>query len=571
MRKLFWLFMMLLLAACGGGGGTTANTPAAGKGTLSLELIQAPRSQAAAKMVANLPTTEPGRYRVVLNEINTHYRAVVDGAVGETVAPVVLPVGTYTVEAVYYEGGTPNVLMQYGKSASNAVIANGANTISAVTLADVAVTMTTPASTVSGEVYTVGVIPAADLAAKGLQDAWSLTSRTTAFPGRQHLAATPSTTHTGLVAPAVSQATSNLYFQAEFFMKSDLLKAGESASNWAFFKEASASLSVPTVTASVSVDLTDTQKPVVKAFSVPGTKVGTTGPVAGISIYATDNGGVKDYAITTSTDPDPASAPAPTVWTTNPVFDYQGTLDNTDRTVYLFAWARDFKNNESVQVAGVTNQKIVFNNSPAITNFVAPYTVQMDSNAIPVTIQGKGYVGGTLECAISESPTFPASATWHTMDTVNGTTSATFDYDSGITQVAGGRYNVPLYAWIRDAAGHSPSAARSVVVSDSPQITVLTATGAATGNIASINQLEYVVKSGRTIAGYAVTTTSAKPAATAFTTGLPTLPLEFDFTGSIISTNPTTRALYVWLKDTEGAISSQRGVSVTLAAPTVTP
>ncbi|MBU5613077.1 hypothetical protein [Geomonas azotofigens] len=573
MRKLFWLFMMLLLTACGGGGGggTTAGTPTSGKGSLSLELVQS--GAKVAKTVANLPVSHPGRVRVVLNENTTHYRQVIDKAYGETFANLEVPVGIYTVEAIFYESGTPNILTDYGISAG-AVTVTTAGGSAAVTLNPVSVTVTpsfTGAQLFSGSQYNVGT---SALASAGLQDSWRLSTSTSAFTGRQHLAAPAAATHTGLTAPAIAQS-GNLYLQGEFFVKATLLDSGESANNWAFYAEAAVPLALPTVPITISVPANDGVKPVVNSFSVPSTKVGTNS-VPEISIQATDNGGIKEYAITYSEDP-AAAAPAPVAadWQPAPSFTYPGVINTTDKTVYLFAWVRDFGNLESDQVVGVTKKAVVFNATPVVTSFTTPNVTVMDGSKVAYTIVGKSYVPGALYCKVTTSATPPAASDITqamNVDPVTGVVSFPGEFAAvSLPQTAGLKYNVNLYAWVKDANGTvSPSVVRPVVVDDSPQITALAATGATSGNVATITKLTEVHVTGRTIVGYALTNTNVKPLTIA-DNGAPVMPLTYTFTSGITSTNPTSRAVYVWLKDSAGAISSVRGVAVTLSAPTVTP
>lgn len=580
MRKLFWLFMMLMLAACGGGGGSSADTPSAtGKGSLSLELVQS--GARVAKTLASTPiAASPGRVRVVLNETTKGYRKIVDKAFGETIGNIELPVGTYSVEAIFYASGTPNLLTDYGvysdaNGPTTVTIGNGTNENKSLTMNHIDVDMVMPGASVdSGALYTVG--SPLNLAANGLDAKWSLNVGTSAFGGRKHLGQPASATHAGLTAPAVA-VVGSIYFQGEFFVKATLVAADESATNWAFFTEDTIGLTLPQVPVTIVTPTDDGQNPVVKFFSVPSAKQGTRS-VSGIGILGADNGGIKQYAITYSETPlDLASMTAPaTGWSDAPSFTLPDSvaIDTHDKEIYLYAWVKDFSTPARVssQVAGVTNQKIVFNTSPAVTTFSAPITMVTNSNSIPVTIQAKGYNGGSLQCAVTEAPT-PDSAVWLDMSPQTATVpaSAAFTYDASIAQAAGVRYNVTLYAWVKEGTAVSPYVARPVSIDDSPQIAALAVTGAADGNTVSITRLD--VTNVRPINGYAITTTSTKPLPGAFTAsnGVPSLPLSYTFTSGITSSNPTNRALYVWVKDNGGAISAARGTGVALTHPTPTP
>ncbi|UPU34858.1 hypothetical protein M1B72_15580 [Geomonas paludis] len=561
MRKIFWLFMMLLLAACGGGGGTSADAPAGGKGTLALEVVKAAGPVAKTVAAPTAVPASPGRVRVVVTETTTGYRAYVDQALGvTTTANFSLPLGTYTVEAVLYEKGYPNVVTDYG-IANNVAVGQTGNS-AALAVAPVAVTLPVPTDPVySGGSYSVAAVPAADLLAAGLQEKWSLASSTSAFIGRKHLAQAPSATHLTMTAPTGS---GTMYLQGEFFAKASLINPGEAATDFAFFTGDSVVLNAAGLPVDVThLGISDTQKPVVKSFSVPGEKQGVAN-VLGISVLATDNGGVKDYAITTS-DTEPAANS--TDWKYPASFSYGGPISDSDTVVTLYAWARDFNNNVSLQSAA-TSRQIVFNNSPVVTGFGVPSAAVIDGTKIPVTIFGKGYAGtGTLECAITETDTLPADPTWLPMSAPTLTKPATYTglYSALNTPAEGVKMVVKLYAWVKDSAGKiSPAVSRTAAVHDIPQITAFTATPAPAGTVVSIT-MDAVVAEGRTFGGYAVTTTNVQPETGWVMGAKPTGPVSFTYDG--LNTFPVTKALYLWVKDSLGYVSLPQGTLATFMAP----
>lgn len=590
MRKLFWLFMMFLLAGCGSGGsgvsGSSApvtgdGTPsvATGTGTVSLQFVNG-TTQASAKTVAALTPTNAGRVRIVVS--NATFKKIVDLPFGGPAPVVTLPVGlAYTAEAVYYENGTPNRLTQHGKSLPFDVQFD-TSTAAEVVMTDIAstVSITPPANVFSGETYTVTASTATVLDAAGLQPAWSLAvAKTTGFisppdvldpfTNSVHLAQAPTALHEGIAAPITDQA-GRLYFQGEFFMKAALLDAGETATNWSFSVQPVSSTELKVVSVATLTLPPDTADPQITSFSVPATKQGTT-TIAPISIAATDNAGIAGYAITTIATPPDGTVDAQWLPTAPTSYLYTGSLPNgngSDNPVTLYAWVRDYS--DRVSAASVTTTKsVIINNSPVVKTFIVPSAAQFGTT-IPVTITGTNYTGenSALFYLVTENSIAPLASAFPAV------AGAPTSYNvTSVTQLSGTKYTVQLYAWVKDANGSVSQALRNVVtINDIPQVTSFTVlTSVPNGNVVDILSFIGAAKIPWTIPddGYLITTTNSTPTTGVFSTKPATFsyPYATATTAGLTVGVAATKNIYAWVKDSNGAISLAKTVSVRFNAP----
>lgn len=578
MKKGLWFLFMLLLAGCGSGGSSPTadnSTPAvSGTSATGLVSIQFTESGAALqKSVASLPATSPGRARIVLTESTLKFRKVVDIAFGATPGSISLPVGSYSVKAIWYSKGTPNELSHFGVVAGLVTVTanNATDLILGMTkIADALTTPTcvlsTPTDVYSGASYTVGPNNEQEIATFntsladcGLQPKWSL-AVSTAPLSRSHLAQAPSTTHLGLIAPAVGQQ-GFLYFQGEFFMTEDLLDAGEVATDWTFVVEpAAATLKVSSATPPSGLP-SDDKAPEIISFYVPVATQGTN-RIAPISITAVDNAEIAGYLIKETAD-------APNiddVWSVNmPTYhDYSIAPTGTNVARTLYAWVKDPSGNVSLAVDKVTNKTVTLNNSPVVNRFTVTTAVQFDRTDIPITaFAGSEFLTTStdLQYLVTESTQTPdvGAAGWSSIPPLSHNVTS-------ITQSTGVRYTVPLYGWVKDGDNRISAYAKSnVVICDIPQITSFTAfpLTVLTGSEVKITNLDANTASGA-INGYLITT-GIKPVVADFA-GKGTEPTSFTYPG-LPAGVATSKYLYAWVKDENDRISLSKTVYVRFSNP----
>lgn len=578
MRKWFWLFIMLVIAGCGSGGGTvqTGGTtggitpPSVGEpgvtGSISLRFVEAPKT--ALQKALPLDITTPGRARIVLKSTALKFRKVVDVAFGTTLEPIALPVAAdYTIEAVFYAKGTgaPNQLSRHGATGDVVNVPAGGVTEVVLPMAEISVPFAPPTEVLSGTSYTVPEPSAAAFAAQGLQTMWALSKGTQPFTARMHLSQTPSTMHANIAAPIVGQP-GFIYFQGEFFIKSELLDAGESAYDWSYVSEppVPTQLKLASLTFPADALPPDTIDPVVRSFTVPTTKLPFT-LISPINIVGADNAGIAGYLITETADQPLAND---TRWSaTMPVtYDFTGTVvHGTDNLVHLYAWVKDPSGRVSSANAGVSDKTVILNCAPTVSSFTAPRGVEFDTAEIPVTIVGKSYNHGTLQYLISETTDRPAFTDPRWQFAPAGLTNFEGPYTvTSVNQQPGMAYMVNLYAWVKDEVGMSEYTGNSVSISDVPQVTSFAApTPVITGTTVDGIAISAVAAPGRTITGYLITNLNLRPAATAF---LDTAPTSFTYPGLTPGT-AATRGIYAWVKDNTGQISQAKGLTVRFMAP----
>lgn len=569
MKRFIWLVIMLLVAGCGGGGGSSpgnSSTPSGTSGTtgaISVQFVKAAKS-ALYKSVALDLSTVPGRARIVLYSASLNYKKVVDVASGSTLEPIALPVATdYQVQAVFYAKGTPNELSSYGTTTNTVSVAANGTTVVVLSMADIAMTMATPVEVYSGAAFDVAEPPSSLLDACGLQSAWSLSFSASPFSSRLHLAHSPLTSHTGNTAPVVSTSGS-LYFQGEFFIKSDLLDSGESVYDWSFVTQPATTTALKLVPMDFPVGLpSDTRAPEVRSFTVPTTKLATT-VIAPISIVAVDNAEIAGYKITESATPPSAgsdgwSAAMPTSYT------YTGALNRGfDNIVNLYVWVKDPTGNVSAFVDGVTNKTVVLNCSPVVTSFTVPSAPQFTPADIAVAISGISYSptpGSTLQYLVTESSQTPSvSAAWQSSATASYSGTYTI---TGITPAIGASYNVSLYAWVKDDVGISQYARSVVTISDAPQVTGFSVGSVASGTTVDVLGLTGQPYPGRSIAGYLVTASPFKPLASSFQASVPA---TYNYPG-LTPGVATTKYIYGYVLDSAGVVSLAKQTTVHFSAP----
>lgn len=361
MKKFFWLVLMLL-AGCGGGSSQGGTDAAAGTGTLYLKVAQL-QEDLAPKTVTALEAIQPTRLRVVVSNRNLNYRKILDVALGEPFETISLPAGAgYKAELLYYKSGAPNLLSQYWVATGIDIISESLTSKEA-TLHPIQVPLAFPASVSWGVPYEVPEPSAQSLEAFALQPKWSLSTSTSPFSSRSHLAQPPASVHTGVSAPANGDAVS-LYFQGEFFLKPELLKGDEKWEDWVFVAESAA---VPFRVGYVYIDisnLVERVKPVVQSFSLPRSRL-KTGLISPIEIVATDNGEIRAYMITETDTPPDTLDPR---WSTSPPASYSyapagGLPHGQDVSVSLYVWVKDYCGNVS-ELTAFSQGTVVINDSP---------------------------------------------------------------------------------------------------------------------------------------------------------------------------------------------------------------
>lgn len=565
MSKFFWILVMLFfVAGCGGGGGSSDSsspgvTPDTPTGKLSLKLIE---DSPSLQKTAALSAASPGRARIVFTSSNLHFKKIVDLAFGTTLEPLTLPVATdYKIQAIFYAKGPPNEVSSYGASVNTVSVAANGTTQVELLMKHMAVTLLPPPQIYSGMTYDVPEPSAAELAEFCLQSRWSLTVRTTPFTTREYTTEAPSTEHKGLVAPPVSQQ-GFLYMQGKFLLKADLLEVGESTYDWTFVTEPA----TPPVLKLADIDLpivlpADTAKPVLHTFSMPTWKLTST-TIAPIAISATDNAGVSGYKITTSLSPAPLATDAGWSATMPTSYVYTGSLNQGhDNYLTFYAWAKDPSGNVSQPLSAT----VLLNCSPLVASFTVPVNTLFTTKNVPVTILGtSSATSGSLQYLVTETPDVPAAtAAWKTVAPPAVSYQGTYNLQS-ITQVQGGQYFVPLYAWVRDANGISTPVMNTVTISDLPQVTNFSVTSpVVTGRTVVISSLSGQAAPGRTIVGYYVSASSFAPPTTGFSA---TPPATFYY--SWLSTGvPAIKTICAWVKDDKGFISQAGMVQVRFNSP----
>lgn len=568
MKKVWLLILMLFLTACGGGGGSTVSGGGNATGTVSMQFVD----KTAKTVAATVP--DPGFVRVVVTNSSLNgspYKQVMDVPFGSGSVVMTIPVGNgFAAEAVYYSKSSSglNRLSDYGAYVGTFNIVENQQTSVPITMGRISVSMDVSA----GSLYTTAPSNTYSVTATigaGLQSAWSLATDDAPFTAGQHLATRlPVTSYSNIAVPSTLPMTTpyTLYLQGEFFIKNEMLQSGESPYNWVYYFDDAAALKKDVLVHSGNTTIAtpdDGVAPTVTSFSVPSFVLTST-TVSPISIAGTDNTGIVGYQITTTPAAPALATPGTGGWSaTKPTsFTVPGTpAHGVNNTVTLYAWVEDLQH-VSTSVA----KDVVINDSPAVNGIVVPSS-SISTTVTPITgFTGLNYTGdasalkylitdamnSTTRLPIAPDPTDPAWSS--TPPTSFGVTS--------ITQLPGGHYAVPIYAWVMDGNSSISRPLTSIVnISDAPSVTAFTVpTSIASGTVVPISAFTGAATGTHNIAGYLVTKTSAVPAASAFSA---TAPTEFNI-GPI---SAGSRYLYAWVKDERDVISLSRSVVVKFLAP----
>lgn len=331
---------------------------------------------------------------------------------------------------------------------------------------------------------------------------------------------------------------------------------------YAWAKDAAGNVS-DAKTASVTITLPDTTKPVVGAFTVPAT--GTSLTVNVSSFTATDNKGVTGYLITESSSEPSASAAG---WSSTAPASYTVTAtisEGVATAVTLYAWAKDPSNNVSTAVTATTTLTIPDATRPTVGAFSIPATGT--ALAVPVSTFTATDNKGVTGYLVTESSSTPAA------DATGWTSTAPTSYTVTASVPQAVATSVTLYGWAKDAAGNVSNASSATTVLTLPDTTkpVVTAFGIpAAGTTATVNVDSFTATDNVGVTGYLLTESETAPAsdATGWSSSAPT---SYTFTG-LPQGVATAKTLYAWAKDVAGnvSLSLSDSVTITLTGPSLT-
>jgi hypothetical protein len=568
MKRLSFMLMMVLLTACGGGGG--GGTGATGVLTVQTDKVAANQSIAHA---AALVPPEPQYVRVVVS--NTGFTTIIQDVQLGTAPTFVLPVGEgYQVDCISFAKSGFNRMLQYGV-VSGVSITDGATTNISVTGTDItAPTITIPLVTgpsgppqavdglYAGDVYTAGFTP--PIMPVPLQANFNVAvNATTDFTGYPHVATAP------VPAPSVTMPSTTspttAYLLGEFYIDTSFLKPGESATSWVITSPASTGpINLYVHGGTIGGDIfADTYPPHVTSFSPPTVVRSPTS--LNLTISATDNVSVVKYLVTeVSTNP----LPGDTRWNDPLKSSSSGSFSYTFDTplaagasTTLWAWAKDPSGNVSDLFTGRT---VTYDNTPQVLSFTVPTATQFATTITPIAITGKNNTGADalLKYLVTETSSTPGIG-----DPWSAAGVAPTNYTvSSVTQLAGVRYFVPLYAWVMDGNNNiSSSFSKTVIISDAPQVDTFTiSTPVTTGTLVTVTGFNGIAAPGHSITGYLITKYNIKPTSPGDFS--PTAPLNFDYTG-LAPGVAASKPLYAWVIDERGVISLAKSAFVQFNAP----
>lgn len=289
MKKLALLLSVIILAACGSGGGSTnanslqGNQPQTGVMKVVLSGEADGKTMALLNYTAHSPAL---KYRLVVTNPTLRINGVVysnfngggdDVAVGGSLPAFTLPVATgYTLEVVkYVTSGGINKVLKYGRSL-NFDITEGSNSSVSITLnaVDVKVgfrgyttatpvfsNITTANASTSQKAYKFGVVALGRYTSQfGLNPSWNMSVKQSSAK-----TVSPFTTYGGLGGPRASifvdqktpETTTQgyLFAQSEFYLKSTLLKTGESSKLFSYVYPDKSALARNVIDADVNIRL----------------------------------------------------------------------------------------------------------------------------------------------------------------------------------------------------------------------------------------------------------------------------------------------------------------------------
>ena len=306
---------------------------------------------------------------------------------------------------------------------------------------------------------------------------------------------------------------------------------------YAWAKDTGGRISSASVSASVTITLSDTTAPTVTAFTIPSAASSLTVDVA--SFTAADTVGVSGYALTETVTSSGATwtATAPTSYT----FATAGAKT-------LYAWAKDAAGNISTSKSASVTITLTDTTTPTVGTFSIPVTSSsLTVSSIVLTATDNIAVTGY---ALTESTT-SAGASWRT----TAPTSYTF-------ATAGTK---TLYAWAKDAAGNistSKSASVTITLTDTTAPTISTFSVPVASSSLTVSPIVLTATDNTAVAEYALTETATSTGATWTTTA----PTSYTFATA------GAKTLYAWAKDAAGNISIgtvSRSVTITLPSTTL--
>ncbi len=231
------LAAVTLVTSCGGGGSNSVGYFPAGGGnsnTASVAIVvKRATGTSTTRTMAIKAAPLPTMARIAVTNPNVNgisYKQIQDITIpGSTTMTIPIETG-YNFELVTYTGGTPNMIEEYAIT-PNVQIQSGSNTIT-LTLYPITAGLTVPASIITGQSYTVTMNTSVST---GLQAGWRLNSQMTDYTKPLHLQGYyTNTNQLVLTAPVNNNQPGTVYFQAEFYLGSSMLKTGESYLNWTF-------------------------------------------------------------------------------------------------------------------------------------------------------------------------------------------------------------------------------------------------------------------------------------------------------------------------------------------------
>lgn len=376
----------------------------------------------------------------------------------------------------------------------------------------------------------------------------SLTVPVTALTATDNVGVTGYLITESATAPLANAAGWNTTIPANFVFTSEGAKTLRA---WA--KDAAGNVSAA-LSASVTITLPDTTKPVVTGVTIPATSTSLTVAVTGFT--ATDNVAVTGYLLTETSGLPAVDAAG---WSATPQASFTFTSGGA-RT--LFAWAKDAAGNIALSVSRSITINLPDGVAPSVTAFTVAGSAT--SLVVPVTsftatdnIQVAGYI-------VTESATAPAAAA------AGWSATAPTSYTVTGTVPQGAATNVTLFGWAKDAAGNISASVSGIVAITLPDTTkpvVDTFTVPATATTASVT-VTLAASDNLAVTGYLITESATAPAAAAagWTT---TAPTSYAFTGLPQGLSNVT--LFAWAKDAAGNVSlgSSAAIAITLTGPTI--
>ncbi len=301
------------------------------------------------------------------------------------------------------------------------------------------------------------------------------------------------------------------------------------------------SYTITNVTANhtIAATFSDIQKPVITAFTLPGTA--TTLAVAVSSLTATDNVAITGYLITES-----ASAPlvSTTGWsTTKPTsYTFTGIPDGIATAKTLYAWAKDASGNISNIFSASTIITIPDATKPVVTSLTIPATGTTLAVAVS-SLTATDNIGVIGYCLTETNSA--AGCVWY----LPAQTSYTF---SGMPD--GVATAKTLYAWANDLTGNISNSYSATTTITLPDVTkpVVTAFTIPTSSLLTVPVTTFTATDNIAVSGYCITETNSSTGCSWSATA----PKIYNFTTA------GNKTLYAWAKDNVGNISTTQSVSV---------